>query len=291
MAPQKTRARVIELLDEVNRKIPIKSNVFPPDGRGFDFFTGPPTSPGWNQAHPNEKPITNWQERFEHDWPKGIITTGCNSFAGQIIRLAGGPGIGGMDLRASLDGVGRPAAWIPAGGKAMPKNGDVLDFGGQHIGMTYNPNPADSSFRHIDGGQGGPGTGSPPGHDVIQYGQAPFSAVRGWADVDLLFGAAAADSTAPDWLAGWWTLTWQGTKYWYYFGGGGFVQYQKFPPDKKQLSQFQKHDAGSFTMTGPNSCTVKWRITGSVEKWTQESATKMNGTLNNTEPMTATRMP
>jgi hypothetical protein len=215
-------------------------------------------------------------------------TTGCNQFAGQIVRLAGGPYVGGLNLRASLDGAGVPFAWVPGGSGATSKTGDVLDFGGEHIGMTYN-NP-DGSFRHIDGGQGGPGMG----FDMIAYGMAPFSAVIGWADMDLVFGAGPPDSSAPAWLAGWWTLSWQGTKYWYYFGAGGFAQYQKVPPasPKQAPSQFQKHDAGTFTMNGADSCTVKWRITGSVEKWTRDSGSnsKMTGIYNNSETLYATKL-
>jgi len=284
MAPQRTRARVIELLKEVAGRIPISSNDFPPDGKGFDYYTGPAASPNWNKDHPDNQ-INNWKQRFEYDWPRGVITTGCNSFAGQIIKLAGGPSIGGMDLRASLDGAGVPFAWIPANSGKKPQSGDVLDFGGQHIGMTY---LTDDSFRHIDGGQGGPGTG----YDIIKYGMAPFSAVRGWADVDLMFGSAPPDSTAPAWLAGWWTLTWQGTRYWYFFGGGGFVQYQKVAPAsaKQPVSQFQKHDAGTYVMSGEETCTVKWRITGSVEKWTRDSDTKMTGLYNNSETLKATKL-
>src|SRR5260370_29473167 len=132
------------------------------------------------------------------------------------------------------------------------------------------------------------------GFDMIAYGMAPFSGGLGWADMDLVFGAVPPDSLAPAWLAGWWTLTWQGTKYWYYFGAGGFVQYQKVPPagPKQAPSQFQKHDAGTFTMNGADSCTVKWRITGSVEKWTRDSGSnsKMTGIYNNSETLYASKL-
>lgn len=286
MASPRTRDKVLELLNDVARKAPIRSDI---NQRDFDYYTGPPTSPDWNSTHPDNQ-IFTWQERFHYDWtvrkpPRS--TTGCNQFAGQIIRLAGGPYIGGLDLRSSLDAAGAPYAWIPAGSGAMPKTGDVLDFGGEHIGMTYN-NP-NGSFRHIDGGQGGPGYG----YDIIDYGKGPFSAVRGWADVDLLFGSAPTDSSAPAWLAGWWTLNWQGTKYWYYFGKGGFVQYQKVPPanPKAVASQFQKHDAGVFTMKDDDTCTIKWRITGSVEKWTRgASANTMTGLYNNSEALSARKL-
>jgi len=88
MASPRTRARVVELLNEVAKKLPIRSDINQID---FDNYTGPPTSPGWNAAHPDNQ-INTWQQRFNYDWkvlkpPRN--TTGCNQFAGQIdVRLA-----------------------------------------------------------------------------------------------------------------------------------------------------------------------------------------------------------
>jgi hypothetical protein len=287
MAEPRTRERVKELLDEVAKKVPINST-----NKGeFDRYHTPPADKDWNRDHPNDQ-INSWQDRFDYDWhkrekPRG--TTGCNQFAGQIILLAGGPNLAGISLRNSLDMAGKPNAWKTPGGGAMPKTGDVLDFG-QHIGMCYNK--ADGSYGTIEGGQGGPNTG----YDIVNIGKSPFSKVVGWADIDIVFGAAAADETAPSWLSGWWTLTWSGTKYWYYFGKGGFVQYQKSPPGnpKEPANPNAKHDAGSYKMTGADSAHVKWRITGSFEDWTRDAPSggkeKMTGLYNGSETLYATKL-
>lgn len=299
MAPQRTRARVMELLTEVSHKLPINSTTDPVGKiKGnpiFDQYTMAPADADWNQKHPDD-PINCWQDRFNYDWitrpRKGLDkrnTTACNQFSGQIILLAGGPNLGGINLRSSLDIVGKPYAWVQAGGAATPKGGDVLDFG-QHIGMCFTQ--PGGAFQHIDGGQGGPNTG----YDIIDYGKGALGTVIGWADIDMVFGAAPADSSAPAWLAGWWTMTWQGTRYWYCFGQGGFAQYQKSAPaNPRQLpSQYQKHDGGTYTMTGPDTVTVKWRITGSVEKWTRGGMSggkpTMTGIYNNSEMLSATKL-
>jgi hypothetical protein len=47
-------------------------------------------------------------------------------------------------------------------------------------------------------------------------------------------------------------------------------------------------------MTGPDTVTVKWRITGSVEKWTQGAPVggkpTMTGIYNNSERLNATKL-
>lgn len=288
MAELKTRAKVMELLDQVAKLLPLAST----STGDFDEWHLPPASKDWNENHPDNK-IFTWQDRFHYDWhvrEKKQSTTGCNQFAGKVILKANGPNLGGINLRSTLDTLGKPYAWVPAGSGAAPKGGDVIDFG-HHIGMCYT-NPEIGAYRTIEGGQGGPGKG----YDVVDFGKSPLSSALGWCDVDLLFGAAPADVSAPSWLEGWWTLTWSGTRYWYYFGKGGYVQYQKSAPKnaKEAVSAFSKHDGGSYTMTGGDSATVKWRITGSVEKWTRDSPTggaeKMTGIYNNSETLYATKL-
>jgi hypothetical protein len=214
-APPRTRERVVEILTDVSRLLPINSSNDPAKKLGnpvFDKYTMACCDADWNDRHPDPlDKINNWQDRFNYDWIRRPLkgqkkenTTACNEFAGKVVLMASGPNLGGMNLRASLDIAGVPYAWVQAGGGAVPKAGDVLDFG-QHIGMCFTL-PEGGPFRHIDGGQGGPNTG----YDIIKYGDGALSSLIGWADIDKVFGTAPADSSAPAWLAGWWTMPGRG---------------------------------------------------------------------------------
>lgn len=103
MASPRTRDRVMELPNEVAKKVPIRCGINQQD---FNHENGPPNSPDWNDNHPDNQIFTR-QERFHYNWkvrkpPKN--KTGCNQFAGQIIRLAGSPISEGEALGARIAG-------------------------------------------------------------------------------------------------------------------------------------------------------------------------------------------
>lgn len=275
-----TRADLETLLDKIAKQLPVRSNAG--DGR-FDNYCGPCVSEDWAK-NPNNPPLRNWQERLEYDWfkrEKKRNTTCCNEFAGHIVRMVGGPYIGGMGLRSSLDGAGAAYAWVEGGPGAKPKKGDILQFD-SHIGVAYDFQQG--ILRHIDAGQGGPNRG----FDEINF--VVGGNLLGYADMDKVLNKGTSPPAAPSWLAGWWTLTWQGTRYWYYFGKGGLAQYQKVKPRNLKGPGENVWDAGAYLMRGGSEFNIKWRQTGSTEEWKQTSDTTMTGVYNGQETLSATKL-
>ena len=114
------------------------------------------------------------------------------------------------------------------------------------------------------------------------------SAIEGWVDIESY---RAQTDNVPDWLQGWWEVTFRGDTYYYYFDLKRQVKWSELKP-RDTLTPMLATDGGVGTCSNAGTVvTIRWR-SGSVETFTasgQELGT-MNGTWNGSERITAARM-
>jgi hypothetical protein len=102
------------------------------------------------------------------------------------------------------------------------------------------------------------------------------------------------ESPVPEWLVGWWKVTWRGQAYYYFFDHNRQVKWTQILPQSTSQPPLIASDTGNFAVELPNSVTIRWGATGSVEKFSRVPATddeeEMSGKWNGTEPLTAVKM-
>ena len=232
------------------------------------------------------------QDYLEREWARGSAVTSCNSFTGAYARRLGSHIVlGTFWPETTLARAGKAHAWVPAGSGRNPGYGDIF------IVQRHNPDkPCDvlhagvvlqcqgAIWSTIEGGQGGPGLG----YDLVLRKSGVFDryAIKGWVDIDALFhGARAAEETGaramPTWLTGWWQVVWQGRSYFYQFDGGTGVRYSKAGVGGPI------NGVGQVRVEGDYRFTIHWPASGTVERFELDSAGRMRGRLNNTEPLYA----
>jgi hypothetical protein len=115
--------------------------------------------------------------------------------------------------------------------------------------------------------------------------------------VDRLKKTSSSAATAvpvPAWLPGWWTVTWRGQTYYYYFDRSLQVKWTQDRPSNTAQPLVVARDTGSFVVESAVAITIRWNATGSVEKFGLRPTTtenlQMMGTWNNTEPLDAVKM-
>ena len=133
-------------------------------------------------------------------------------------------------------------------------------------------------------------------YDVLRRvsGDSPYSWQRleGWLDIELYFGSAPQPGQVPEWLVGWWRVTWRGQTYYYYFDRNYEVKWTQVVPYTTAQPPLAANDTGNVTLD-PFGVTTRWSATGSVEKFSSVFGTndkQMRGTWNSTEPLSAVKM-
>lgn len=270
MTPIRDRAKAI--LDDIEKKTPIRSH----DKTGYyQKYTG-------GLKH----------ETMEANWKKGGIMTGCNAFVGwYAAQLGSQKYLGRFDLPSYLPSIGKSHAWVKSSKNNQPQYGDILLHAGLHVDVALGFDG--KALVRMAAGQGGRSAGC----DVLNKvrGKSDYNPanLQGWIDLDLYFGPGAAVNPLPDWLPGWWTVTWRGDRYFYFFDRDYNVQWTRNAPASIGQPPGAANDTGSVTMESAAAVTVRWGTTGSLERFVLLPAVgsmQMKGTWNGSEPLLSVRM-
>ena len=260
----------------------------------FDRYCGLPPRvmiKGTATPDPDIPAFPSWDKRLDYSYANGGSLTACNSFVGVYGQKRHIPfAIGGFDLEQIAANANYTDAFISARSGKRPKTGDIMTWAAHlHMGICWE---ADGEIYQIAAGQGGP---KPPsvGYDIIKRAVDPvnYSAVlRGWLDLELATDPSQKNELGPTaWLVGTWALTWDGQKYYYWFGKGGLAQYSHYPPSDKNAPPGNPHDRGRYIISG-ETITVIWNATASREVFTRTGDRTMQGVWNNTDRFSATKM-
>ena len=264
---EEVRAKAKALLDPVLRNVPILSTD-KSNGGLYTKYTG------------------YTQEYLEEWWDvKKKALTGCNPFVGWYSGNLLGSNLGGFQLDTILKGLGKLHTWVKSSSGYQPGYGDIcLHTGRGHMSICLGI--SGGRRKAVQGGMGG----SRLRYDSIDKSDDPWnpSAIEGWVDIESY---RAQKDNVPDWLQGWWEVTFRGDTYYYYFDLKRQVKWSEMRP-RDIFTPMLATDGGVGTFSNAGTeVTVRWR-SGTVEKYTatgQDFGT-MNGTYNGTETITAERM-
>jgi hypothetical protein len=220
--------------------------------------------------------------------------TACNGFVGWYASQLGPTKyLGRFDLETYLPTIGKGHTWVKSTSDARPKFGDICRHTAFHVGVSLDFDG--DVWNHVDAGQGGPRMG----RDILKRtrgtGPYDYKKLQGWIDIELYFGASSGVQLGPvpEWIIGYWKVTWRAQAYYYYFGRDGQVKWTQVEPQSTSQPPLVVSDTGNFTIDGLNAVTIRWGSTGSVEKYNRTLVTtdeEMQGTWNGTEPLTAKKM-
>jgi len=227
-------------------------------------------------------------------WNGPSIETSCNAFVVQYgNHLGSQKPLGQFEIEKLLAKWGRAHAWIRADSGARPKYGDIFRPKKFHMGISLNFEG--NTWNTAEAGQGG--KSQVPQRDIIKRKQQPWnpSELQGWVDIELFFGPGVANpGPVPDWLPGWWTVTWLGKPYYYHFDKGGQVKWTKVVPKNKWLAPMMPEATGTYAVEFRKDVTIQWfGPKGSIEKFstgTGAGVPSMQGKLNGRDAMTAVKM-
>src|SRR5271166_5157947 len=171
------------------------------------------------------------QAQLQSNWDGGGIMTTCNEFVGWFgTQLGSTKYLGRFDIEAELTRMSKGQAWVSAKSGARPKYGDIFRPKKFHMGISLDFEG--NKWNTVESGQGGPKSG----FDIIKRKQTIWDAdaLQGWVDLELYFSPAQI-GPVPDWLVGWWKVTWRGRVYYYYFDRGREVKWtQTLPQNTSQ---------------------------------------------------------
>jgi hypothetical protein len=235
------------------------------------------------------------QATLEANWKTGGIMTTCNAFVGWFGRELGSKNyLGRFDLEAMVKKWGKPHSWIPASSGAQPKYGDIFRSKKFHVGISLDFEGG--MWNTAESGQGG----SKIGYDIIKRKQTAWDAnsLQGWVDIELLLGDSAQPSAQtngipiPEWLPGWWAVSWRQQTYYYFFERNLAVSWTLVQPSNPSQPPAGARDKGSVTIEPHNVVTIVWGATGSVEKLVKAPTVneQMGGTWNGKEFLSAVKL-
>lgn len=243
---------------------------------------------------------------LQENWKNGGIKTSCNSFvatyAGAGIGIAReGRSLGQFGLDKKLKAWNKSYAWITPTEGARPKYGDIFELANRlHQGISLDFE--DDVWNTAEGGQGGKSTGydiikrkrsQQEGNVLIHDKGGPRGVMKGWVDIELFADGPPPPppTTMPDWLLGWWSVPWRGQVFHYFFEPGFKASWTLGKPISNAFVPLNFNDTAIVTMNGPESLTLKWSKTGSVEKLARTSSGKeMAGRWNDTDQIIATKL-
>jgi hypothetical protein len=228
--------------------------------------------------------------RLVKNWEGGGIMTTCNEFVGWFGRALGSKDyLGRFDIEKYLAHIGKSNAWVPSTNGARPKYGDIFRPKSFHMGISLDFDG--DTWNTVESGQGGPKAG----RDIIKRKQTTYdgSTLQGWVDLELYFGSAAQSGPVPEWLPGWWQVTWRGQTYYYYFDRNRQAKWTQNLQQSASQPPVAANDTGNFAIDANGTITIRWGASGSVENFSRVLVTpneQMRGTWNGTEPLTAVKM-
>lgn len=236
-------------------------------------------------------------ETMWKNWQGGGIMTACNGFVGWYgAQLGSKKYLGVFDMENYLKKIGKGYSWVKSTEDTEPKYGDIYRHGVYfHVGVSLGVE--DGKWRHADAGQGGPIRDKAKnligGCDVLKRTYSTdaydYKRILGWIDIDLYFGAGDQSGPVPDWLLGWWKVTWRGRDYNYYFLNSRQAKYTTNPVDTSQPI-VSADDTGTFGVDD-QAVIIRWSLTGTIEKFTSGLGSKsMQGTWNGSEALVATKL-
>lgn len=238
------------------------------------------------------------QATLEANWKTGGIMTTCNAFVGWFGRELGSKNyLGRFDIDTMLKKWGKENAWIPASSGAQPKYGDIFRPKKFHMGISLDFEGG--MWNTAESGQGG----SKTGYDIIKRKRTQWdpSAMQGWVDIELLLGDGAVQQPStsptssvpvPEWLPGWWVVSWRHENFYYYFDRSFGVSWTLVQPAGPSYPPAGARDKGQVTLESLNGISIVWGATGSVEKLVKDPAAtgQMSGTWNAKEALSAVRL-
>lgn len=134
------------------------------------------------------------QATLEENWKGGGILTSCNAFVNVYATTLGSKkDLGRFDIDKKLAEWGKGLAWVPSGGDARPKYGDIFlripppepgkKYSDIHMGISLDFKGID--WNTAEGGQGGKTTT----YDIIKrkHSTYPPNGLKGWVDLELYF--------------------------------------------------------------------------------------------------------
>lgn len=272
-----------------------------PEGAVYRSNENPPTFLNNFSLYTNTNHL-----RLLADWAAGGIMTACNGFVGWYANEIGIKGITEwFTLQASLDAIGKGHAWVKPAFNVLPKCGDILKHKILHVDVALEMK--NGRLRRVAAGQGDGSPNSlhvrsrPPAERALEYdvlrrvtGDGPYNPanLEGWLDLDKFFGPTPQFAEMPKWVLGWWTVTWRGMIYYYYFSENYEVRWIQVPPISTAFSPPAANDVGDVTVA-PFGIVIRWRTSGSVEKFfpdTDPPVSGMWGTWNDNERITGVKM-
>lgn len=188
--------------------------------------------------------------------------TTCNEFVGKFGATLGSKNyLGTFFLDTLLAKWGKGAR---LGAVRRRRTAEVRrQFRVLHMGISLHCNG--DEWNKAESGQGGKNLA----YDVIKRNKStyPGSALQGWVDLELYFGPAAQIGPVPDWLVGWWKVTFRGQAYYYYFDRNRQVKWTQILPHDTSQPPLAPRDTGTFAVLVTNAVITRWGATGSVEKF------------------------
>jgi hypothetical protein len=184
-------------------------------------------------------------------WETKPTYTTCMELAGHVGSLLGSSVyLGQFKLEELLTKIGKPYAWVPAAGGAQPKYGDIFTRypPKMHMGISLDFKD-DDTWNTVESGQGGKAAG----HDALGRFARSWAnyTVAGWVDLELYFEGFPV----PEWLVGWWVVTWQKQTFYYNFDRNHQVIWTQIQPPNSSLPPSDVRDTGRL-MVGDSLVTI-----------------------------------
>ena len=229
-------------------------------------------------------------------WAKGSIETTCNAFVGWYGNMLGSrKALSVFEMEKNLKSMGKAHAWVKAAPGLRPKYGDIFRPKRFHMGISLDFEG--DLWNTAESGQGG----RKMGFDVIKRKQTTWNVndQLGWIDIEAYFGVAPTAAVPlpgaiPDWLLGWWNVSWRSSPFYYCFERSGQVKFTRALPRSPSQSLTAAIDTGSYSVDVSNAVTIRWNATGSVEKLSKapgvNGAGPMKGMWNDKEPIAAVKL-
>jgi hypothetical protein len=244
------------------------------------------------------------QATLQKNWDGGGIMTTCNGFTGWFSRELGSKlYLGRFDLDTYLPKNNLGHAWIKSTPGSRPKFGDICRYAKFHVGISLDFEG--DIWNHVDSGQGGKKTG----YDIIKRirDTNPYEHTKllGWVDLEKYFGESSAtgdeateptaadkaNGPVPNWLLGWWNVSWRGQAFYYYFDSTYSVKWTQMLPRDTTRPALSANDTGKVSVESPSDFSIVWGKTGSIEKFSRPLGTsQMRGSWNSKEPLAASKM-
>jgi hypothetical protein len=250
-------------------------NEIPKTPEGIRSDTRPELFQRWT-GYKHTDLMEHWR-KYKH-LAKGPLLTACGGFASAFGGRMGITDINSyFDLEKSLTEAGKPHAWVPASSGAKPQLGDILRHTVFHADVAAGWDGG--KLKRVAAGQSShprPRESVEDEFDALKWvtGSATYNPInlQGWLDLDKYFGPAtpvpAKTIITPEWLFGWWTVTWRGQTFTYHFYRDGSViwtQNIKQPASSGGMGKFSVDYSGKIV--------VQWE-SGSVETFTKGASTR-----------------